>query len=298
MTRQLVTGLSLAIVMVFSAACTVTEMDVSKTFGTSSGSEQSASRHDNKRDKEKEAAETYVQLGLGYLRRGDRQRSRANLLKALERNDKSAAAHNGLALLSQLEDENELAEEHFKKAISYEPELTRVRNNYGVFLFGQKRYKDAYKQFLIASEDVSYPRRANIFFSIGQIAKQLSKPDEAKQAWEKAIKLNPELPGPFLELAEVYFKAGDYPKTKRYLEHYETLSKPSPRVLWLAVRLEHAFGNKDGVASKALALRKLFPYSEETLEYKAWLKAQEKGVRSLFPDAKDTLEYKDLSKTP
>jgi len=273
-------------------------MDYSKTIGSSSGSEESASRHDKKRDKKKEAAENYVQLGLGYLRRGDRQRSRANLLKALERDDESADAHNGLALLFQLEDENVLAEEHFKKAIDFEPELTRVRNNYGVFLFRQKRYEDAEKQFLIASEDISYSRRANIFLSIGQIAKLLSKPEEAKQAWEKAIKLNPKLPSPFLELAEVYFKEGDYPKTKRYLEHYETLSKPSPRALWLAVRLEHAFGNKDGVASKAMALKNMFPYSEETLEYKAWLKAQEKGVKSLFPDTRDTLDYKDLSKTP
>lgn len=284
MTRQGVTGFSLAIVMVLCAACTVTEMDYSKTIGSSSGSEESATRHDKKRDKKKEAAENYVQLGLGYLRKGDRQRSRANLLKALERDNESAAAHNGLALLSQLEDENVLAEEHFKKAIHFEPELTRVRNNYGVFLFRQKRYEDAEKQFLIASEDISYARRANVFFSIGQIAKQLNKPEEARQAWEKAIKLNPKLTGPFLELAEVYFKAGDYPKTKRYLEHYETLSKPSPRALWLAVRLEHAFGNKDGVASKALALRNMFPYSEETLEYKAWLKAQE------TPDTRDTLE--------
>ena len=83
------------------------------------------------------------------------------------------------------------------------------------------------------------------------------------------------MPAPFLDLAEVYFKTGDYPKAKRYLEHYETLSKPTPRALWLAVRLEHAFGNKDGEASKAMALKNMFPYAEETIEYKAWLKAQE-----------------------
>ena len=298
MTGQRVTGVALAIIVLLCAACTVTEMDYNKTIGSSSGSEKSASRHDKKRDKKEEATDNYVQLGLGYLRKGDRQRSRANLLKALERDDTSAAAHNGLALIFQLEDETALAEEHYKKAISFEPELTRVRNNYGVFLFRQKRYEDAEKQFIIASEDINYPRRANILFSIGQIAKQLKKPDEAKQAWEKAIKLNPDLSGPFIELADVYFKSGQYPKAKRYLERYEKLSKPSPRALWLAVRLEHAFGNKDGVASKALALKNMFPYSEEALEYKAWLKAGKKGVASLSLDAGSTPEYKDLSKTP
>lgn len=275
MTMQLLRGLSLAIAMVLTSACTVTDMDYSRSIGTSSASEASASAHDNKRDKNQEAAETYVQLGLGYLRKGERQRARTNLLKALEKDKRSANAHNALALLFQMEDENELAEEHFEKAINFEPALTRIRYNYAAFLFRQKRLSDAKQQFLIASEDINYTRRAQVFYSLGLIAKQSGKAEEAPQAWEKAVKLNPKLPGPFLELAEVHYKLGDYPMAKRYLAHYEDLSKPTARALWLGVRLENAFGNKDGEASKALALKKLFPYAEETIEYKAWLKARE-----------------------
>lgn len=297
MPRQLLIALGLAMVMVLSSACTVTEMDVSKSIGSSSASKASASRHDRKRDKNIEAAETYVQLGLGYLGKGDRQRARFNLLKALEKDKRSGAAHNGLALLFQLEDENELAEEHFKKAVNYAPEQTRLRYNYSVFLLRQQRYEDASEQFLIASKDINYARRGHVFFSIGLIARQLGKTDEAQEAWEKAIKLSPRLAGPFLELAEVYFKMGDYPKAKRYLEHYDSLTKPSPRALWLAVRLEHAFGNKDGEASKAMALKNLFPYAKETIEYKAWMKARENSVQNLFPGSKDTLEYKDILQT-
>ena len=274
MPRQLVAVLSLVIVMTFSVACTVTEMDYSKSIGTSSASEASATRHDGSRDKKKEAAETYVQLGLGYLRKGDRTRARTNLLKALEKDDSSGAAHNAMALLLQLEDEAELAEEHFEKAMLHEPEMTRYRYNYSVFLLRQNRYEDAYEQFTIAAEDINYGRRARVFYSLGLISSHLSKPDEAKKSWEKAVKLNPQLAGPFLELADLYFKMGDYPKAKRYLGQYEKLSKPSPRALWLAVRLEYAFGNKDGEASKAMALKNMFPYSEENVEYKAWLKTR------------------------
>lgn len=274
MTVQLRRALILAIIMALSSACTVTEMDYSKTIGSSSGSEVAASRHDNARDKNKEAAETYVQLGLGYLRKGERQRARKNLLKALEKNKRSADAHNAFALLLQMEGENDLAEQHYVKAVNYEPGLTNVRYNYATFLLRQKRFSDAGKQFLIAAEDINYARRGRVFYNLGLIAKQLSKAEQAQQAWEKAIKLNPKLPGPFLNLAEVYFKMGDYPRARRYLEHYESLSKPTARALWLAVRLEHAFGNKDGEASKALALKNMFPYAEETIEYKAWLKAR------------------------
>lgn len=275
MTGQLLRGFSLAFVMALSSACTVTETDYSRSIGNSSASESSASAHDNKRDKNQEAAETYVQLGLGYLRKGERQRARTNLLKALEKDKRSANAHNAMALLFQMDGENKLAEEHFQKAIDYEPDLTRVRYNYAAFLFRQKRFGDAKQQFLIASEDINYTRRGQVFYNLGLIAKQLDKAEEAQEAWEKAIKLSPKLPGPFLELAEVYFERGDHPRAKRFLVHYEGLSKPTARALWLGVRLEYAFGNKDGEASKALALTKLFPYAEETIEYKTWLKTRE-----------------------
>ncbi len=273
MTRQLALSVGLALIMVLGSACTTTT-EYSKTIGSSSASGASATSHDSKRDRNKEAAETFVQLGVGYLGKGDRQLARFNLLKALSRDDRSGSAHNAMALLYQLEKENTLAEEHFLKAIRYEPELTRVKNNYAVFLYRQQRYEEAYKLFVVASEDINYNRRGQIFFSMGQVAKYLGKGDEAQKAWEKSINLNPQLAESYLELAGVYFKAGDYPKTKRYLNRYEALSRPSPRGLWLAVRLERAFGNKDGEASKGLALKKMFPYSKENLEYKEWLKAQ------------------------
>ncbi|OUS03682.1 type IV pilus biogenesis/stability protein PilW [Gammaproteobacteria bacterium 54_18_T64] len=297
MKRQLATSLSLALVMILSSACTTTDVTYNKSIANSAGSAAAASRHEASRDKVKEAAETYVQLGLGYLREGERQRARFNFLKALDRDKRSGAAHNGMALLFQMEGENTLAEQHFKKAIAIQPDLTSVRYNYGVFLLRHRRYEDAEKQFLVASEDINYHRRGQVFLSLGLIARQMSKPEEAQQAWMKALRLSPKLASPYLELAEVYFDTGDYPKAKRFLDRYEELSQPSPRGLWLAVRLEHAFGNKDAEASKALALRNLFPYAKETLEYKEWLKRREKTVGSLFSGAKDSLQYKDLLPT-
>src|SRR5690606_18188831 len=66
------------------------------------------------------AVETYIQLGLGYLRTGNRDAARLNFSKALEIDKRSAGAHDGLALLYQLEAMNDLAESHFKRAIRYD----------------------------------------------------------------------------------------------------------------------------------------------------------------------------------
>jgi len=222
-------------------------------------------------DKSK-ALHDHVQLGLNYIGEGNRQMARVHLLRALEIDRKSASAHNGMALLFQLELEKELADEHYRKAISYDKKFTRARNNYGVFLFQEGRYQDAYEQFVAAGEDTAYKLRPQVFLSIGVCAKQLGKLKKAEQAWTKAIALSPRYAQPYLELAEYYYDLEDYARARGYLKTFDELSRPQARSLWLAVLIADHYGDKNAVASKGLALEKLFTNSRENREYQAWLK--------------------------
>ena len=217
------------------------------------------------------ALDDYVQLGLSYLQKDRREQARANFKRALDIDSRSAAAHHGMALLYQLNREFELSEQHYKQAIRYEPGFTRGRNNYAVFLVRQERLEDAYQQLVIASQDLNYSRRAQVFLSLGEVASALGKKAEAIAAWERVIGLNPRGALPYLSLAEEYYEEKEYPKAKAYLDQFERLSAANARSLWLAVRIEDAFGNADGVASKGMALKNLFPYSEQALTYKEWL---------------------------
>lgn len=253
------------------SACTTTSTRHSKTIAGHADSAAKAVARSESKDPKSEALDNYLRLGLGYLRRDQRQKARFNLRKALDLNPHSAEAHNGIALLYQLEQEVALAEQHFKDALRYRPDFTGAKNNYGIFLVQQQRLEEAHQIFLDAAKDIDYAKRGQIFLSLGMVAKELGRVDAARAAWEKALRLQPRLSSPYLELAEVYYSDGDYPTAMAYLKRYDALTEPSARGLWLAVRLERAFGNRDGEASKALALRKLFPHSRETLEYQAWL---------------------------
>jgi type IV pilus assembly protein PilF len=218
------------------------------------------------------ALETHINLGMQYLGEGSRDMARFHLLKALDFDSRSAAAHNGMALLFQMELENELADKHFRKAISSDRSFTTARNNYGVFLFKQGRLEDAFDQFEAAGEDTAYKMRPQVFYSLGVTAEQLGRFSEAEDAWGKALTLAPRYPKPYLELAEHFYLQKDFEKARNYLIAFDKLSRPEPRSLWLAVRLADHFGNKDRLASKGLALEKLFPNSRENLEYQKWLK--------------------------
>lgn len=259
-------GTMAMLVWLLVAGCTTSTTTTSRTMTTANAGESGQTERSRQ-----EALGNYVQLGLGYIGRGNRDLARRSLLRALEIDGKSPAAHNGMALLYQLEHDPERAEQHFQTALRHDRGFTQARNNYGVFLASQERYQDAYEQFQIAADDVHYGLRPQVFLSLGLVADQLGKSDLAREAWERAIALQPDLDTAYLELAEYHFQAENYPQAKRYLAAYGRMADPSARSLWLSVRVEAAFGNTNGVASKGLALSKLFPYAAETLEYQQWL---------------------------
>lgn len=214
------------------------------------------------------ALETYVQLGLGYLRTGNRDAARLNFNRALEIDRRSPGAHDGLALLYQLEAMNDMAERHFKQAIRADRNFSRARNNYGTFLYDQERFKEALVQFDLASKNLNYNRRPVALLNLGRTALKLGDVARAESALKHSLVLDPSLDRAMVELAEISFEQQDYAEAKRYLDMYAEVTRHSPRSLWLGIRLERIFGNRDKEASYALALKNLHPYSQEYLQYR------------------------------
>ncbi|MCO1333831.1 type IV pilus biogenesis/stability protein PilW [Microbulbifer sp. OS29] len=214
------------------------------------------------------ALETHVQLGLRYLQDPDnREQSRRHLNKALELGKKNPMAHHGLALLYQVDGELDIAESHFEKALRYSDGFSMAHTNYGVFLYKQERYKEALKQFEYASTDLTYNRRSFALVNYGRTAARLGLIEKAKEAYSRALALNPNLALALIEMAELKFTDGDYSQSKQYLDRYGKRSRQTPQSLWLGVRIEKVFGNRDKELSYALALKNLYPYSAETLKY-------------------------------
>lgn len=220
------------------------------------------------------ALDSYIALGMAYLQQGSRDSARRNFEKALDISSRAHRAHNGMALLYQLNGETALAEESFKRALSLERSYTVARVNYGIFLYQQQRFAEAYETFEMAAKDLTYDRRALALAYVGQAAQKIDNMPRAKSAFEHSLNIDSKLALPMIELAQLSFDAEDYASAKRYLDRYTAVAKPSPKSLWLGIRIERIFGNKDKEASYALALRNLHPYSKEYLEYKTLLDQQ------------------------
>jgi type IV pilus assembly protein PilF len=214
-----------------------------------------------------EARDAYTQLGIGYLQEGATERAKVPLKKALELDPASADAHAVLALVFQMEMEPKLADEHFRKALSQRPDDARLLNNYGSFLFEQKRYQEAFERYQQAAQDPLYPERSRVFENLGLTALMLKQREQAKAYFERSLRLNSRQPRALLEMAMISYEDKQYVPARRYYESYSQLREQDARSLLLGTRLARIFEDRDNAASLGLQLRRLYPGTPEYQQY-------------------------------
>lgn len=211
-----------------------------------------------------------VELGMQYLGIDKRDNARRQFTKALEYEKNSAEAWHGIGLVHEANGETEPAGKAFQKALRYadEDDRTPIAVSYGKYLMNQREASKACPYFEEAGADFDYNRRAEALYLLGQCSEVIGDAARVKSSYEHALNISDRFTAPMVDLAEIYFNEGEYTRSKRLLDRFLVLSKPTAQSLWLSIRIERVFGNRDKEASHALALRNLFPYSKEYLEYK------------------------------
>ena len=243
--------IALLVVAVSLAGCV--SSGASDPLGTSAGRDQ--------------ARDAYIQLGIGYLQQGASERAKAPLSKALELDPHSADAHAALALLFQTQLEPQLADQHYRKALSSRPADARILNNYGTFLFERGQYPQAYERFRQASEDSLYGERSRVFENLGLTARAQGQDAKAQEHFQRALRLNARQPRALLEMAALSYEWREYVPARNYYERYTGLSEQNARSLLLGIRLAKVFADPDKAASYGLQLKRLYPASREYQQY-------------------------------
>lgn len=223
-----------------------------------------------------EAVTSRVAAGLQYLQQGNPAEARRHFSRALQLDDDSAVAHNAMALLYKYEQDPEMEEEHYKKAVSADRHYSPAQNNYGTLLFSRGEYADALRRFERAANDASYSGRGSAWENMGRCYRELGRDEDAQKAFIKALRLNPQAVVPNLELADLYFKedrnrlAWDY-----YQQYVQRNSRQSARSLLLGAKLATTLGYKDQLSSYELALENIYRRSPEYREWQDWKAARE-----------------------
>ncbi|VAW92874.1 hypothetical protein MNBD_GAMMA22-504 [hydrothermal vent metagenome] len=211
------------------------------------------------------AAVINAQLGLAYLQKKSYQQANKKLLKALEQDPDNANAHLYMAELQKILKVNDKADEHFKEAIELAPKNSRAKNNYGVFLCSQKRFKESVKYFSEVLKDPLYQDKIGVYENLGICEQQKGNMHLAEKHFRHALKLNHNLPKSLLGMTQISFDSSLFKPAKRYYTRYLALAKQTPKSLWIGILLERKYKNKDIVESYSTILRVKYPDSKEAI---------------------------------
>ena len=85
-------------------------------------------------------------------------------------------------------------------------------------LAASKRYKEAMSTYLKAAEDNLYPERSRVFENLGMTAVQLGQREQAKEYFQRALRLDPGNAQARLLTAQAWLEAGEAGKALEMLE--------------------------------------------------------------------------------
>ena len=230
-----------------------------------SGCTSSQSKRDDANTEKnlRQASITNVQLGVGYLRRGQYEVAQEKLLKAIEQDSNNTVAYTTMAFLMMKLNKLEEAEEYYLDALDIKDNDPELHNSYGTYLCRTARVNDAMEQFKAAYDNPFYKTAYLAYANAGTCLFQADRYEPAEKMLRKALTLEPKLSGALISMAELSIKTKKFMSSRAYIQRYHAINKPSADSLWVQVQAERALGSKDHYHKYARQLLNEFPDSEQ-----------------------------------
>lgn len=192
--------------------------------------------------KKQRAAFYNTQLGMAYLKQGDRQRAKQKLLSALALAPRSAEVREAMAYYLEKTGDIEQAHRYYAKALSLAPQSGAQLNNYGAFLCRIGKYKESLNYFAKAVKDIHYINTAGAYENAGLCAVASGDYTQANYYFIKALAHDPERKQSLYELVNLELKQGRVDAALGHLHRRRALFLSSPSLLALGIEAAHRLG--------------------------------------------------------
>lgn len=198
-----------------------------------------------KAQKRSDAASYNTQLGMGYLKQGDRPRAKKKFLTALELAPSSPDVQDAMGYYFEKTGDLVSAKKHYRQALALAPDSGAQLNNYGTFLCRSGNYSDAETYFLKAVQDVNYVHTSGAYENAGLCAGAIPDYKKAETYFSKALEQDPRRKQSLYELASIELKQDKPDNALAYLQKYQELSLADPELLAMALLAAHKTGQSD-----------------------------------------------------
>lgn len=196
-----------------------------------------------------ERMQAYLNLAKGYLQINDFKEARVAINQAISIYPRGAEAYSLQALTYYLAGDLKTAQESYLKALRRDRNNSRIRNNYGAFLYATGAYLQARQQLLKASQDKNYSGRDRAFENLGLCELKLDNYEAASLNFARALRLNPRLTPSLLSMAKLFIAKNDPITAQSYLQRFLEISPQTPASQSIIKRINRL---NQGIAAKLL----------------------------------------------
>lgn len=208
-----------------------------------------------------------LQLASGYYGRKQYSVALDEVKQILMYQPNHLGALNLRGLIYMAMEEDALAEQSFRSALSINAADIDALQNYGWFLCLQKRFAQAYEQFDTAAQSGNYMAQAKAHLTKGICQAQANDLDGAQVSLGESYRIDPKNPVAAYNLANVAYRRADYAAARRYVQALNSTRYANAESLWLALRIEHKLNNQQGVREMGVQLRSRFPSAQQTIAF-------------------------------
>ncbi|MCX7115346.1 MAG: type IV pilus biogenesis/stability protein PilW [Gammaproteobacteria bacterium] len=193
-------------------------------------------------------AQYQTQLGLAYLKRGERPLAKQKLLKALHLAPQSAEVNVAMAYFLEKTGDMARAKRYYQSALRLAPKSGAQRNNYGAFLCRTGEYKQGLPLLLQAGEDVHYPYSAMAYENAGLCAELAHLELKSMLYFKRAIAQDPARQVALYELVKLQLKHHDSRQALTTLQDHAAAVLNNPALLTVALNAAKAEENNEAIA--------------------------------------------------
>ncbi len=211
----------------------------------------------------RQRAKIHTELGSLYLGDGRLSTALDEARTAAASDSGYAPAYNLLGLVYMSLRDNAYAEENFGRALRLAPGDAEINNNYGWFLCQTGRERQSIAYFESAMRSPLYSTPVKPITNAGICTLRVKDDKSAEGYFRSALRYDSGNVTAMFWLADILYRQNHLGEARVHIDEVHRRSEPSAESLWLAVRIERRFGDRESEARYAAQLRHKFAGSPE-----------------------------------